>query len=426
MISLRKALKAREKEENPVKCAIVGTGQMGTGIVEVMETMDGMKPVFVADLDISKAKSAYLNAGVAEALIKECDDPYQADQLINNGFYVVTRDGTVSTACSNVDVVVEATGIPEVGANIALKTILAKKHIVMMTVEGDVVIGPILKVLADNSGVVYTGVCGDEPAATLELVEFCRNVGLEVICAGKGKNTPLHVDANPDNLYKLFPKAKNLVAGNPKMFVEFVDGSKTAIEMAALSNATGLIPDVRGMHGPRSDVDGLNKVFRLEKDGGILSAPGRVDYAIGVAPGVFAIARPKKKGYANLRDQEYLTFYRPYHLPALEASLSAAKAELFNEASIAPERNLVSETIAVAKKDLIKGEKIDGIGGFTIYGSIETAEKAREEKLLPLGLAATAVMKKDVSIGSTLTYDDVDLDQSSMIFALRKMQDNLI
>lgn len=426
MNNLRKGLLKREGENNPIKNAIIGAGQIGTGIVDVMYTMDGMAPVFVADIQIEKAKNAYIAAGIDPSMCIECDDPIEADKLVEQGKYIVTKNGIIACSMKTIDVVVESTGIPEVGADIALRTILNKKHIVMMNVESDVVIGPLLKRMADSAGVVYTGVCGDEPAATAELVEFCENLGLEVVCAGKGKNTPLHIDANPDNLFDLFPQAKDYVAGNPRMFVEFVDGSKTAIEMTALSNASGLTPDIRGMHGPESDVDGLNKIFRLKKDGGILSKVGTVDYAVGVAPGVFVVARPKKKNYANTPFMEdYVTFYRPYHVPSLEAALSAAKAVVLNESSIAPKGAPVSETICRAKKDLQIGEKLDGIGGFTIYGSIEEAQKAKEDNLLPLGLAMNAIVKREVTRGSYITYDDVTLDERSMIFHLRKLQDKL-
>jgi predicted homoserine dehydrogenase-like protein len=426
MSNLREGLIKREKDNNPIRSAIIGTGQMGTGIVDVMNTMDGMKPVLVADVKIEKAKAAFHAAGIDESMYVECDDPIKADEVVEQGKYVVTKDGVISCFMRTIDSVLEATGIPEVGAYIALKTILNKKHIVMMNVESDVVIGPLLKKFADSAGVVYTGVCGDEPAATTELVEFCENLGLEVVCAGKGKNTPLHIDANPDNLFEYFPKAKELVAGNPRMFVEFVDGSKTAIEMTALSNATGLTPDVRGMHGPQSDVDGLNKIYRLKEDGGILGKVGTVDYAVGVAPGVFVVARAKKRNYANTSFiDDYITFYRPYHIPSLEAALSVAKAVILHEASIAPLDGPVSETICLAKKDLHIGDTLDGIGGFTVYGSIEIAQKAKEDNLLPLGLSVNASVKREVAKGSYLTYDDVTLDENSTIVVLRKLQDKM-
>jgi predicted homoserine dehydrogenase-like protein len=249
-----------------------------------------------------------------------------------------------------------------------------------------------------------------------------------VVCAGKGKNNRMDRGATPD---QLTGEAKRR-GMNPKMLTSFVDGSKTMIEMAALSNATGLGVSCRGMHGPATTVDQLAHVFATKQDGGLLERGHVVDYATGpVAPGVFCVARSDSKLVGEA--MEYLAmgtgptyaFYRPYHLANVEAPLTVAAAVLDRRADLAPiEWN--AEVVATAKRDLQPGEELDGIGGTTVYGLIEDASAAAAESLLPLGLGHRARMRRAVKQGQPLSYEDVELDASSTLLQLRKLQDSFI
>lgn len=431
MAKLNQLLKERQRQGNPVRNAVIGTGMMGSGIVDVMTQMEGMSASFVADIEVDRAKQALLRAGVAEKNIVVTDDPVQADKAIKSGLHVASTNGLLAADLESLDVVTESTGIPEVGANVALRTITAGKHIVMMNVETDVCIGPLLKRMADSANVIYTGACGDEPACTMELIDFARSLGLEVVAAGKGKNTPWHPDANPETVFNYMPKLKGRPGINPRMISEFVDGSKTAIEMSAIANAAGLLPEVRGMHGPTATRDNLHKVFTHKDRGGILSGTNVIDYCIGVAPGVFCVVTGDYPTAIDtfggmFGDDPVYALYRPYHLTSLETPLAAAKAVLLGEAAIAPQDKLFCEVICCTKKELVPGEVIDGIGGFCVYGSMDKADIARKEGLLPLALAQGSVVKRKVKKGEYLTYDDVDLNPDSTIVQLRKLQDKMI
>jgi len=318
-------------------------------------------------------------------------------------------------------------GIPRVGAEVAFEAIRKKKHIIMMNIETDVTVGLILAELARNCGVVYTVGAGDEPGAIKELYDFARSLGFKIVAAGKGKNNPLDREATPDSLRDIALKK----GVNPKMLCEFVDGSKTMIEMTALANATGLVPDVRGMHGPRCELSELASVFALKEKGGILNQEGVVDYALGrIAPGVFVVVTTENKRL--IKDLEYMgmgkgpnyLLYRPYHLASIEVPISIARAVIYQEPTLISSGKPVAETITVAKRDLRKGERIDGIGRFDIYGSIEKASLAREENLLPLGLAEGAVLKVNVKKGDYITLDQVELEESVLV-SLRRLQDKL-
>jgi predicted homoserine dehydrogenase-like protein len=297
-----------------------------------------------------------------------------------------------------------------------------------MTVEADVTVGLLLARIAAQTGNIYTVCRGDEPVEALKLVEYVRDIGLEVSCAGKGKNNPLDRSATPASL----TDEANSKGMNPRMLCSFVDGTKTMIEMTALSNATGLPLSKRTMHGPASTVPTLKDTFVPVEDGGILETSGVIDYATGpVAPGVFVVAKAtdpvvaEELRYLKLGEGPYFTFYRPYHLASIEAVLSIGEVMIDRQASLAP---VVweSDVSAMAKKDLKAGEKIDGIGGDHVYGDAVSAETARLSRELPIGLASAATLVRDVAQGHAVTYDDVSLDDTKTIVILRKLQDALV
>ncbi|TYP56784.1 NAD(P)H-dependent oxidoreductase [Thermosediminibacter litoriperuensis] len=429
MLNLNSKLRELEASGKKINVGLIGAGQMGRGMVSQIFCMKGIRVAAICDTKLKEAKRAYTMAGVAPDDVLTAKTPSEVEEALGRGKYAITEDLSAITRAIPIDVVVDATGVPEVGAQIALDSIYNGKHIVMLNVETDVTVGPILKKMADSAGVVYTVSAGDEPGAIKELYDFADAMGFEILVAGKGKNNPLDLEANPDSVMEEAMK-KNM---NPKMLASFKDGTKTMVELTAVSNATGFLPTRRGLIGPKATVKELPEIFRLKEEGGILDRYQVVEYVNGVAPGVFVIVTTKleavreEMAYLSMGKGPNYVFYRPYHLTSIETPLSAARAYIYKEPTIAPKGLPVSETIAVAKKDLKAGEHLDGIGGFTVYGVIDTYENAKKENALPIGLVnKNVVMTKDVKKGQVITYDAVKLDENSIILQLRRMQEKLI
>lgn len=417
-------LKERQRQGDPIKVGIVGAGQMGEGLVAQMEGMVGMRAFVVCDVVPGRAAEVLVSAGVKPELIVETDDPDVGIQAVADGRRVATTTPDVAWLAP-VDITVEATGIPDVGAWVAYQAILHRRHVMQMNVEADATVGYLLRKMADSAGVVYTLTSGDEPGATMELYDFAASLGFEVICAGKGKNNPLDRTATPESVAAAAAE-QNM---NPKMLASFVDGTKTMVEMTSFANAVGFVPDVPGMHGPAVSPSELATTFVPRSDGGILERTGVVEYGRGVAPGVFVVFRTEHPKL--VRDLEYLSMgpgpywalYRPYHLTSLETPHSIARAVLRNETVIATTTPPTAESVAVAKRDLNEGEKIDGLGGFTVYGMIETVEAARAGDMLPLGVAPGATVTRPLKAGEVITRDAVEVDESLAIVHLRRLQD---
>ncbi|SHD78638.1 SAF domain protein (fragment) [[Clostridium] ultunense Esp] len=339
------------------------------------------------------------------------------------------KDMDIATKANTIEAVVDATGVPEVGAKISLDSIENRKHIIMLNVEADSAVGPILYKKAKEAGVVYTGTAGDEPGAVMELYDFAVGLGFEVLAIGKGKNNPLDLKANPDTVYEK-AMGKGL---KPHMLTGFIDGTNTMIEMTCMANATGFVPDIRGGYGINSDLRDLTRFFRLREEGGILNRYGIVDYVMGIAPGVFAIFTTKldevhkQLEYLNMGSGPNYVLYRPYHLTSLETPITIFNACYYKEATIAPTKGIVAETITVAKKDLKVGDRLDGIGGYTVYGSIEEYKVAKEEKLVPIGLIdKDTKVVKDIRQGQPITYDMVEINKERNIYRLRKLQEEIM
>ncbi len=403
-----------EREGAPIRVGLIGAGQMGRGFIAQVVGIPGMEVAAVADIDPERAITAFREVG---------QEPVQG---LNGhpGRPGVTDDAGEVSRSETVDVVVEATGVPEIGARVAFDAIHNGKHVVMLNAEADITIGPILNRMARSAGVVYTGSAGDEPGAVMELYDFARSLGFEVVAAGKGKNNPLDVSANPDSVADE-AAAKHM---NPKMLASFVDGTKTMVEMAAVANATGMTPDKPGMHGPEETVPNrLGDLFSLREEGGILSKYDTVDYVRGVAPGVFLIVRA---GAEPVRETlEYLgqgagpnhVLYRPYHLTSLETPISVARAVLYGEPTIAPLEKLSAEVVAVAKRDLEPGEKLGGIGSADYYGCVYKAPEARG--MLPIGLAEKARTTRPVKRGEVIPRAGVEPAEGSFVESLRRLQE---
>ncbi|MUK87632.1 NAD(P)-dependent oxidoreductase [Ornithinibacillus sp. L9] len=426
MLNINRKLARLEKEGSYIKVGLVGAGQMGRGMISQIESMKGMRVVITADLVVDNITNAYKHAAINPSDIVETNDREAASRAVRNNNVVATTDSKLVTSLPEVDVVVDATGVPNIGAEIAWDSILNNKHIVMLNVEADVTVGPLLYKMANASGVVYTGSAGDEPGAIMELYDFADAMGFEVVALGKGKNNPLNLEANPDSAAE---EAKRKGSA-PKMLASFQDGTKTMVEMNAVANATGFLPDQPGMHGFEGTVKELPGIFIEKEKGGQLNGRKIVDFVNGVAPGVFAIIASDKEEvnaemkYLSMGNGPNYVLYRPYHLTSLETPLSIAKAYLDNEATIAPYCGLQGETVAVAKRDLEVGENLDSIGGFTVYGKLLKATVAREQNALPLGLVDhNVVMKKSIKKGEVISYADVEQTKESTIWKLRAMQD---
>jgi predicted homoserine dehydrogenase-like protein len=300
----------------------------------------------------------------------------------------------------------------------------------MMNVEADVTIGAYLKAEAERLGVTYSLGAGDEPSSCMELIEFVTAMGHPIVAAGKGKNNPLNIDAVPDQ-YMEEATRRNM---NVRMLVEFVDGSKTMVEMAAIANATGLVPDKAGMHGPAATLDQLNKTLIPEKDGGVLSKVGVVDYSIGkgVAPGVFVVADMSHPRISERMEDlkmgkgPYFTFHRPYHLTSLEVPLTCARVVLYGKPDMVPLSKPVAEVAAVAKKDMQPGEKLDAIGEYCYRAWIMTSGEARSGHAIPCGLLQGGSVTKPIKKGELITYDNAAVAPGSKIAELRARQDKLV
>jgi predicted homoserine dehydrogenase-like protein len=409
----------------PIRVGLVGAGQMGRGFVAQVRRIAGMEVVAVADVDLQRATGALQSVGQHD--VTTGDDLDKLTSLVAEGGTVAVTDATLLTALP-LDMVIDATGVPEIGAQIALRCILAGRHVGLLNVETDITVGWLLGTMANQTGAVYTLCRGDEPAETLKLVEFARDLAFEVVCAGKGKNNPLRPHATPTELVD----EANRKRMNPKMLASFVDGSKAMIEMAALANAADLGVNGRGMTGTKTTVPELHNVFKPKADGGVLGRAGVVDFATGpVAPGVFVVARSdeptvvEEMDYLGMGEGPYFSFYRPYHLASIEAPLSIPPAVLDHQSDIFP-RAWRAEVCAGAKRKLRPGEAIDGIGGECVYGVIEEAATAKAERLVPLGLLAGARVTRDVETDQVLSYDDVEIDANSTIAQLRALQDRLL
>lgn len=429
MFIMNKKLEELYRLGKNIKVSIVGAGKMGKGLINQLSKIKGITPALVVNRRVEKAIDALASAGVSREDIVETNSLKDANFYLEKGKFIVSENIELATKANHIAAVVEATGVPEVGAQVALDAIHNRKHIIMLNVETDAVVGPILYQKAKEAGVVYTGTAGDEPGATMELYNFAVGLGFDVLVIGKGKNNPLNVEATPDTVYEDAFK-KGLKAG---MLTSFVDGTNTMIELTSLANATGFIPDIRGCHGIESNLDNLTNILRLKEKGGILNSYKTVEFVKGIAPGVFIIFTTEQE---EVRKQlEYLSMgpgpnyvlYRPYHLTCLETPITIFEACYHKEATIAPTKGQVADTVAVAKRDLKAGDNLDCIGGYTVYGSIERHDIVKKENLLPIGLIDDhTIVKQDIKKGQFLTYDMVELNKDSTIYKLRKLQEETI
>src|SRR3569833_1922035 len=421
LTGLARDLAKRADENKPIRIGVIGSGEMGTDLVTQGMLMRGIEIAAIATRRPHTALEATAIAYGDTSHAVEADTQSKVSAAIGQHKLAVTSADTL-VRTPEIDVVIDATGKPGVAADYDLLAMEHGKHLVMMNVEADVTIGPYLKKEADRLGVVYSVGAGDEPSSCMELIEFATALGYRIVSAGKGKNNPLNHDAVPDD-YREEATRRNM---NPRMLVEFVDGSKTMVEMCAIANATGLVPDVSGMHGLKTDRDDMVKVLIPKADCGILNRKGVVDYTVGkgVAPGVFVIVEAEHPRIIERMDDlhvghgPYYSFFRPYHLTSLEVPLTAARIMLYGKPDMVPLPNPVAEVCAVAKRDLAPGETFDAIGETCYRSFILTIADARDRMAVPVGLLEGGKVTAPVKKGELLTHRNTLRQRQDQMFGL--------
>jgi predicted homoserine dehydrogenase-like protein len=438
-VNLHSKLVEREAAGKPVAVGVIGAGKFGTMFLSQARLTQGLHVVGVADLDIARAHSQLATAGWPAEL-------YAATLLADahkKRATLVTDDAMALISDPRIEVIVEATGVPGAGIHHCLQAIANGKHIVMVNVEADAVAGPLLARRAKAAGVVYSLAWGDQPALICEQIDWARAAGFKVICAGKGtRYEPHYHKSNPDNVWDILDKYLNITdrkSINPKMFNSFVDGTKSGIEMTAVCNATGLVPQSDGLHFPPATRFELADVCKPKSDGGTLEKEGVTEVTSSVyrdgsdvphhlALGTYVVfegetdyARRCFKEYAMLPDKsgKYAALYRPIHMIGLELGISVASAALRNEPTGAP-TGFRSDVVATAKRALKAGEMLDGEGGFCVWGRQTSANVSLERELLPLGLAHNVKLKRDIPEGGALKWSDVVYDPNDPAVKVRR------
>jgi predicted homoserine dehydrogenase-like protein len=438
-VNLHSMLLAREAAGRPVTVGVIGAGKFGTMFLAQARLTRGMHILAVADLDVARATNQLRAAGWPEPAISATS---LADAR-KDGRTHVTSDAAALIAFPDIEVIVEATGVPSAGIRHAMGAIAHGKHIVMVNVEADALAGPLLARNAKAAGVVYSLAWGDQPALICEHVDWARTCGFKVIAAGKGtRYEPHYHRSTPDTLWDILDKYLHITdraSINPKMFNSFVDGSKSGIEMTAVCNATGLVPQSDGLGFPPASRFDLAEVCKPKAAGGTLEKPGVTevtssvhrdgrDVAHHLALGTYVVfegesdyARRCFKEYSMLPDQSgrYAALYRPIHMIGLELCISIASAALRHEPTGAP-TGFRSDVVATAKRALKRGEVLDGEGGYCVWGKQVPAERSLSEGFLPLGLAHAVALKRDIAEGECVKWSDVACDESDLAVKVRR------
>jgi predicted homoserine dehydrogenase-like protein len=426
---------------------VIGAGRFGTMVICTLATMRGMRPSIVADIDEARGLRALAHAGFARDAVARAGTASEANAAFSRGLPVLTEDPGVLLA-SGVDVVVEATGVPEVAVRHAIEAFHQGKHVVMVSVEADVLVGSVLRRAADQAGVIYSAAYGDQPALIHELVAWASSLGFHVVAAGKGtKYLPAYRKGTPDDIWERYGVDPDQREGlNPQMYNSFTDGTKSAIEMAAVANMTGLRPDVRGMHFPPAGIERLPEVLKPAEDGGVLHHSGVVEvvssldrdgrpvtndlrwgvYVVITSPRPYLRRCFAEYGMPVDRTGAYAAMYRPYHLVGMELPISIARAVLDHEATGTPRPVPVAAVACAAKRPLAAGAVLDGEGGYTVYGIIDDAATAGRERLLPMGLCRGAKIARPVPEDGLVRLDDVTLDTSGPLYSLWQEQMRLV
>jgi predicted homoserine dehydrogenase-like protein len=426
-MNLHHLLNARLAAGKPVNVALIGAGKFGSMFLSQVPHTPGIEVPVIVDLDPERAREACRTVGWDAARIAAT---------------IFTADAAKATS-GNIEVIVEATGNPAVGITHARAAIAAGKHIVMVNVEADVLAGPLLAQEARSAGVVYSLAYGDQPALTAEMVDWARATGFRVVAAGKGtKYLPAYHDVTPSDVwhhYGLSADQAQSAGMNPQMFNSFLDGTKSAIEMAAIANATGLDVPSEGLLFPPCGVDDLPHVMRSRDHGGLLEKSGVVEvvsslerdgrpvfrdlrwgvYVVLEAPNDYAADCFKQYGLKTDSSGRYAAMYKPYHLIGLELNISILSAALRKEPTGAP-LDFRGDVASIAKRDLRAGEMLDGEGGYTVWGRLMPAALSLKAGALPIGLAHRVKLKNDIAHGAVVRWSDVEFDAGNETIRTRR------
>ncbi|MDO5047672.1 MAG: NAD(P)-binding domain-containing protein [Anaerococcus sp.] len=428
MFKINRNLKEMKDNGESIKLAIIGCGKMGSSLISQLAKIDAMDVKLVVDRTPQKAIKALVNSGISEDKIIFTDDYNEGYEVLEKGYVCVSTNYRLAYKLLQINAVIDATGNPPFGAVIARKTIQYHKHMISFNVECDAVVGPVLHDMAKKSGVVYTGILGDEPGAIIDLVDYAYGMGLEVLVAAKGKNNPLDNYASQESLADE-ARQKGL---STRMLTSFVDGTNTMLELNSVANALGFLPDTLGCHGIDTSPKTAVEDFRLKKDGGVLSRYGVVEFSRGMAPGVFIIVTSDQEDVRDLMkflgfgDGPNYLLYRPFHLTSLETPITIYKAVVENEASIEPLHGQVADTVSIAKRDIRAGEKLEGVGSNTVFGKLTSHDRSLKEDLLPIALITDkTVAIKDIKKGTLIDMSMVKLDEKATITRLRRRQNSM-
>lgn len=424
MIILDRALEKLEKSGKPIRVGLVGFGFAGQGFaMQLLEGIPGMKLVAISNRTIKNTQKGLKLLKVKNYQIVKTSKEFE--NAVKNKLLAVADEYHLLTGSKNIDVIVEATGEVEFGSQVSVDAIKSKKHLVLINAELDATLGPILKKYADKAGVMFTQAEGDQPAVLMRIFRHVKQMGFRPVMVGNIKSL---IDARrTPETQAAFAKAH---WQRPKMITSFADGSKIAFEMATIANATGFPVAKRGMLGLKATrVEEAVNLFDKKQ----MLKTGLTDYILGAEPsfGVFVIAyskNPIKRRYMKvykMGDGPFYTFYTHCHLSPIEAPISVAQSVIFKDASLAPLGAPVCEVITLAKKDLKKGEILDGIGGFTVYGTLENHKTARRENLIPQGLTDSCVLKRDIKMDEPITFDDVELPKGRLADTLWSEQERM-
>ena len=438
-MNLHRLLHAREDDGRPLRVALVGAGKFGSMFLSQARSTPGLRVAAIADLSVPRAMDALRTTGwPADITTTSVAALQQRGDRI-----VVTDDTDRVLAADGVDIVVDATGSASAGIRHVLACCLHGKSIVMVNVEADALAGPLLARRAQRAGIVYSLAYGDQPALICEMADWARTAGFDVVAAGKGtKYLPSYHASTPDTVWEHYGlSADDAKAGglNARMFNSFLDGTKSAIEMAAVANATGLVPAPGGLAFPPCSVDDLASVLIPRTHGGQLHHSGQVEvisslhrdgspvlrdlrwgvYVTFRAPTAYVERCFREYGLSTDASGRYASMYKPYHLIGLELGVSVASVGLRHEPT-GVARSWEGDVVATAKRALRAGETLDGEGGYTVYGALLPAPLSLAHGALPLGLAHGMRVNRNVDAGTTLSWDDVAFDANDPAVAFRR------
>jgi predicted homoserine dehydrogenase-like protein len=438
-MSLFQQLKARAANHKPVRVGVIGAGKFGSMYLSQAPRTQGIHLVGVADLAPARARASLARVGWDEPRFSAAS----LAEAARSGATHITDDAAALIASEHIDIVIDATGSPAAGIQHALLCCEHRKHIIMVNVEADVLAGPLLARRAAEAGIIYSMASGDQPALIAELVDWARTIGMEVVCAGKGtKYLPVYHQSTPETVWGHYGFSEQQVAGgdfNAQMFNSFLDGTKSALEMAAVSNGCDLTPPSDGLAFPPCGVDDLPHILRPASEGGILPRKGTVEvvssierdsrpvyrdlrwgvYAVFEAPSQYVMDCFAQYGLQTDSSGRYAAMYKPYHLIGLELGISVASIAIRGEATGAT-GTWRGDVAATAKRTLKAGEKLDGEGGFTVYGKLMPSADSLRLDALPIGLAHNMVLKNQIPAGQPVRWSDVEFDATKQAIRVRR------